>query len=196
MLRRRSASARRPRRRRAGEDDGDRGQHQAVDAARPRAGARRPRSTWSTAASRNAGGSMASPRRSTTGWWSSCTPWSAASGPPPPEELTELIGVAGAMTPTGDPVDPVDAVAEAELLAAQPPLLEHPGALAAIRDRIPSRGRLLVIDDDPTGTQSVHGVPVLTFVGAGGPRGRVARTPALCSCSPTRARCRSARRPR
>ena len=63
------------------------------------------------------------------------------------------------MTPSGDPVD---TVAEAEFLAAPPPLLEHPGALAAIRDRIPSRGRRLVIDDDPTGTQSVHGVPVLT----------------------------------
>ena len=58
--------------------------------------------------------------------------------------------------------DPVDAVAAAELLAAQPPVPDRPGALAEIRDRIPSRGRLLVIDDDPTGTQSVHGVPVLT----------------------------------
>ena len=58
--------------------------------------------------------------------------------------------------------DPVDAVPAAELLAAQPPLLERKGALAEIRDRIGSRGRLLVIDDDPTGTQSVHGVPVLT----------------------------------
>jgi hypothetical protein len=54
------------------------------------------------------------------------------------------------------------AVPAAELLAAQPPLLERPGALAEIRDRIGSHGRLLVIDDDPTGTQSVHGVPVLT----------------------------------
>ena len=58
--------------------------------------------------------------------------------------------------------DPVDAVPAAELLAAQPPLPERQGALAEIRDRIGSRGRLLVIDDDPTGTQSVHGVPVLT----------------------------------
>ena len=58
--------------------------------------------------------------------------------------------------------DPVDAVPAAELLAAQPPVLERSGALAEIRDRIESRGRLLVIDDDPTGTQSVHGVPVLT----------------------------------
>jgi uncharacterized protein YgbK (DUF1537 family) len=58
--------------------------------------------------------------------------------------------------------EPVDAVPAAALLAAQPPVREHAGALAEIRDRIQSRGRLLVIDDDPTGTQSVHGVPVLT----------------------------------
>ena len=49
------------------------------------------------------------------------------------------------------------------LLAAQPALQERPGALDEIRERIAARdGRLLVIDDDPTGTQSVHGVPVLT----------------------------------
>ena len=59
--------------------------------------------------------------------------------------------------------EPVDAVPAADLLAAQPPVLERAGALAEIRERIEARdGRLLVIDDDPTGTQSVHGVPVLT----------------------------------
>ena len=59
--------------------------------------------------------------------------------------------------------EPVDAVPAAELLAAQPPVLERAGALDEIRERIAARdGRLLVIDDDPTGTQSVHGVPVLT----------------------------------
>jgi len=58
--------------------------------------------------------------------------------------------------------EPVDAVPAADLLAAQPPVLERAGAVAEIGDRIGSRGRLLVIDDDPTGTQSVHGVPVLT----------------------------------
>ena len=61
--------------------------------------------------------------------------------------------------------DPVDAVPAAELLAAQPPLLERKGALAEIRDRIGSRGRLLVIDDDPTGTQSIPACP-------SSPRGR------------------------
>jgi uncharacterized protein YgbK (DUF1537 family) len=59
-------------------------------------------------------------------------------------------------------MEPVDAVPAAALLARQPPVLERASALAEIRDRIGSRGRLLVIDDDPTGTQSVHGVPVLT----------------------------------
>ena len=60
-------------------------------------------------------------------------------------------------------IDPVEAVSADALLAAQPPLQERPGALDEIRERIAARdGRLLVIDDDPTGTQSVHGVPVLT----------------------------------
>ena len=59
--------------------------------------------------------------------------------------------------------EPIDAVSAAALLAAQPPAVQHPDALEEIRERIALRdGRLLVIDDDPTGTQSVHGVPVLT----------------------------------
>ena len=60
------------------------------------------------------------------------------------------------------PADPADAVDAAALLAAQPPVADRADRLAAIRERMPSRERLLVIDDDPTGTQSVHGVPVLT----------------------------------
>ena len=60
------------------------------------------------------------------------------------------------------PAEPTDAVDAAALLADQPPVAERPDRLDAIRERIPSRERLLVIDDDPTGTQSVHGVPVLT----------------------------------
>ena len=60
-------------------------------------------------------------------------------------------------------IEPVDAVPAAELLAAQPPAADRAGARAEIRERIAALdGRLLVIDDDPTGTQSVHGVPVLT----------------------------------
>jgi uncharacterized protein YgbK (DUF1537 family) len=61
------------------------------------------------------------------------------------------------------PAEPIDAVSATALLAAQPPAVPHPAALEEIRERIAKRdGRLLVIDDDPTGTQSVHGVPVLT----------------------------------
>ncbi len=64
------------------------------------------------------------------------------------------------MTPIAEPVDAVPA---ADLLSAQPPVSRRAGALEEIQRRITERdGRLLVIDDDPTGTQSVHGVPVLT----------------------------------
>lgn len=60
-------------------------------------------------------------------------------------------------------VEPIEAVSADALLAAQPPVVRHTEALEEIRERIALRdGRLLVIDDDPTGTQSVHGVPVLT----------------------------------
>lgn len=59
--------------------------------------------------------------------------------------------------------EPVDAVRAGRFLAAQPPVLELDRPTVAIRERIAARrGRLVVIDDDPTGTQSVHGVPVLT----------------------------------
>ena len=54
-------------------------------------------------------------------------------------------------------------VQEREYLASQPPELRVPGALEEIQARISSSGRsLAVLDDDPTGTQTVHGVPVLT----------------------------------
>ncbi|HEX2729387.1 MAG TPA: four-carbon acid sugar kinase family protein, partial [Rubrobacteraceae bacterium] len=54
-------------------------------------------------------------------------------------------------------------VRESEYLAAQPPERRVPGALEEIRAGIASSGRkLVVLDDDPTGTQTVHGVPVLT----------------------------------
>ena len=91
--------------------------------------------------------------------------------------------------------EPVEAVPAADLLGAQPAVLERAGALAEIRDRIQSRGRLLVIDDDPTGTQSVHGVPVLTAWSRQDLAGAL-QDAGTVSCSPTRARCRSARRPR
>jgi uncharacterized protein YgbK (DUF1537 family) len=48
-------------------------------------------------------------------------------------------------------------------LASQPPELRIEGALDEIRRRVVESGRrVVVLDDDPTGVQSVHGVPVLT----------------------------------
>jgi uncharacterized protein YgbK (DUF1537 family) len=50
-----------------------------------------------------------------------------------------------------------------EFLASQPPERRIPGALEEIRNRVAQSGRrILVLDDDPTGTQTVHGVSVLT----------------------------------
>ena len=47
-------------------------------------------------------------------------------------------------------------------LAALPPPLRIPGARRVLRDRLRESGaKLVVIDDDPTGTQTVHDVPVL-----------------------------------
>ncbi|HEX2181732.1 MAG TPA: four-carbon acid sugar kinase family protein [Rubrobacteraceae bacterium] len=51
-------------------------------------------------------------------------------------------------------------------LASQPPELRVEGALGEIRRRVEeSERRVAVLDDDPTGVQSVHGVPVLTTWG-------------------------------
>jgi uncharacterized protein YgbK (DUF1537 family) len=48
-------------------------------------------------------------------------------------------------------------------LSSQPPESKVPGALEEIRRRVEAGGRrVAVLDDDPTGTQTVHGVPVLT----------------------------------
>lgn len=56
-----------------------------------------------------------------------------------------------------------EAVGARGYLAAQPPELRVPEALESIRAGIRrSARRLVVLDDDPTGVQSVHGVPVLT----------------------------------
>jgi uncharacterized protein YgbK (DUF1537 family) len=55
------------------------------------------------------------------------------------------------------------AVEAREYLASQPPELRVPNALERIRRKTSESGRRLVaLDDDPTGTQTVHGVPVLT----------------------------------
>src|SRR3712207_3291965 len=57
----------------------------------------------------------------------------------------------------GRPVD------ERGYLASQPPVRKVEGALEEIRRRVVESGRrVAVLDDDPTGVQSVHGVPVLT----------------------------------
>jgi uncharacterized protein YgbK (DUF1537 family) len=54
-------------------------------------------------------------------------------------------------------------VNEREYLASQPPERRIEGALEEIRRRVVESGRrVVVLDDDPTGVQSVHGVPVLT----------------------------------
>ena len=54
-------------------------------------------------------------------------------------------------------------VAAREYLDAQPEERRIPDALTKIRERVSEDGRYLaVLDDDPTGTQTVHGVPVLT----------------------------------
>lgn len=48
-------------------------------------------------------------------------------------------------------------------LASLPPELVVPGARAEIRAAVERGGsKVIVLDDDPTGVQSVHGVPVLT----------------------------------
>lgn len=58
------------------------------------------------------------------------------------------------------PKGPVD---ERKYLASQPPARQVEGALEEIRSRVAESGRrVAVLDDDPTGVQSVHGVPVLT----------------------------------
>ena len=59
--------------------------------------------------------------------------------------------------------EPPGRVEAREYLASQPPELRVPNALERIRRKIGESGRrLAVLDDDPTGTQTVHGVPVLT----------------------------------
>ena len=55
------------------------------------------------------------------------------------------------------------AVEEQKYLASQPPELHVPDALEEIQAHVAAGGRkVAVLDDDPTGTQTVHGVPVLT----------------------------------
>ncbi|GAA3924591.1 four-carbon acid sugar kinase family protein [Actinomadura viridis] len=62
--------------------------------------------------------------------------------------------------------DPPVPAAERNLLAALPPPLRVPGALELIRAHHRAGDvRLVVLDDDPTGCQTVHDVPVFTVTG-------------------------------
>lgn len=64
------------------------------------------------------------------------------------------------MKPNFEPDAPVNV---REYLASQSPVLRVPDAMKKIRDRVTGSGRrVIVLDDDPTGTQTVYGVPVLT----------------------------------
>jgi hypothetical protein len=57
---------------------------------------------------------------------------------------------------------PLERLTKASLLQTLPP--ESPGALLpTIQAKVWASGcKVIVLDDDPTGTQTVHGVPVLT----------------------------------
>ena len=61
------------------------------------------------------------------------------------------------------PFEPDAPIGAEEYLASQAPALEVTDALGKIRERVLASGwRVIVLDDDPTGTQTVHDVPVLT----------------------------------
>jgi hypothetical protein len=58
---------------------------------------------------------------------------------------------------------PSDIPAAADLLAAAPPVRAEPEARQRIRDAHARAGRrIAVLDDDPTGSQTVHDVSVVT----------------------------------
>jgi uncharacterized protein YgbK (DUF1537 family) len=59
--------------------------------------------------------------------------------------------------------EPDAPVVAEEYLASLPSVLRVPDALEKIRERVAGSGRrLIVLDEDPTGTRTVHDVPVLT----------------------------------
>ena len=67
------------------------------------------------------------------------------------------------MRGSGEIFDPREPVEAKEYLASLPPVREVPDLLSEIREQVEnSRRYLAVLDDDPTGTQTVHDVPVLT----------------------------------
>lgn len=77
--------------------------------------------------------------------------------------MTVLHDEPGDRLEPSHPSEPRSPVKAGEYLAAQPPARHEPEALEGVRDRVAASGRrVIVLDDDPTGTQTVHGVPVLT----------------------------------
>lgn len=67
------------------------------------------------------------------------------------------------MRAPGEIFDPQEPVEAKKYLASLPPVRELPGVLSEIREKVEDNNRyLVVLDDDPTGTQTVHDVPVLT----------------------------------
>jgi len=83
----------------------------------------------------------------------------------------------------------------AEMLAPLPPPRVIPGARSTIRDAfVASRSKLVVLDDDPTGTQTVHGVRVF-MDWSRTPCGRLSRAPSRCSSFPRTRGAYPARRP-
>src|ERR687894_1611150 len=74
--------------------------------------------------------------------------------------LGRLAGLERGPSKREAPGGPVD---EGAYLASQPSELHIEEVLNEIRRRVEESGRrVVVLDDDPTGVQSVHGVPVLT----------------------------------
>src|SRR5689334_20093664 len=72
----------------------------------------------------------------------------------------------------------------AELLAQQPPARPDDPALRASIRRLRAENRRLlgVLDDDPTGSQAVHGVQVVTVPGERAYEDAFAASPAAATC--------------
>ena len=75
-------------------------------------------------------------------------------------------------------IEPISPVARqpADLLGQQPPVRVEPDARARIRAAHAASGRrIAVLDDDPTGSQTVHDVAVVTVLEPNGIRRRPRR---------------------
>lgn len=81
---------------------------------------------------------------------------------------------------TAEVLDTRDPVPAGALLDGLPPVRVEPGALELIRAENDRTGtRIAVLDDDPTGTQTVAGVPVLTSWSVTDLRWAIARGPGM-----------------